>query len=57
VEGDGRKTIVALTRKGQRVYQREFPRHIEFLKTRFDNMSARDRNQAVTLLAKIRKLF
>ena len=57
VEGDGRKTIVALTRKGQRVYQKEFPRHIEFLKTRFESMSARDRKQAVTLLAKIRKLF
>ncbi len=32
VEGDGRKTIVALTRRGERIYDREFPRHVEFLK-------------------------
>jgi DNA-binding MarR family transcriptional regulator len=57
VEGDGRKTIVALTRKGARVYQKEFPRHIEFLKSRFDNMSDRERKQAVTLLRKIKQLF
>ena len=36
VEGDGRKTIVALTRRGERVYKKEFPRHIEFLKEKFD---------------------
>ena len=57
VEGDGRKTIVALTRRGQRIYEREFPRHIEFLKTRFDKLGAGDRKQATQLLAKIRELF
>jgi MarR family 2-MHQ and catechol resistance regulon transcriptional repressor len=57
VEGDGRKTIVALTRKGERVYGKEFPRHVEFLKTKFDGLSARDRNQATELLQKIRSLF
>lgn len=57
VEGDGRKTIVALTRRGQRVYQREFPRHIGFLKEKFDGLSSRDRKQAVELLQKIRQLF
>jgi DNA-binding MarR family transcriptional regulator len=57
VEGDGRKTIIALTRVGERVYQREFPRHIEFLKAKFDGLSARDRGQAVRLLEKIRTLF
>lgn len=57
VEGDGRKTIVALTRRGERLYQKEFPRHIEFLKDRFGNMSDRDQRQAVTLLRKIKKLF
>ena len=57
VEGDGRKTIVALTRRGQRIYEREFPRHIEFLKTRFDKLGAGDRKQATQLLAKIRGLF
>ena len=57
VEGDGRKTIVALTRRGKRAYQREFPRHIEFLKLKFDDLNARDRKQAVELLQKIRNLF
>ena len=57
VEGDGRKTIVALTRKGERVYQREFPKHIEFLKEKFDKLSARDMSQALKLLQKIRGVF
>ena len=57
VEGDGRKTIVALTRRGKRVYQREFPRHIEFLKEKFDDLNARDRKQSIELLQKIRDLF
>jgi DNA-binding MarR family transcriptional regulator len=57
VEGDGRKTIVALTRRGQRVFEREFPRHVEFLKTRFDKLGAGERKEATQLLAKIRGLF
>ena len=57
VEGDGRKTIVALTTSGEKVYAREFPRHVEFLKQRFDGLSQRDRKQAVNLLARIRELF
>jgi len=57
VEGDGRKTIVALTRRGKRVYQKEFPRHIGFLKEKFDKLSAADRSQAIQLLEKIKDLF
>ena len=57
VEGDARRTIVALTRKGERVYQREFPRHVEFLKEKFGRLSARDRDQAAALLGKIEALF
>ena len=57
VEGDGRKTIVALTRQGKRVYQREFPRHIEFLKEKFDDLSAQDRKRAIDALQKIKGLF
>lgn len=57
VEGDGRKTIVALTRNGERVYQSEFPKHIGFLKEKFDKLGARDRKQATALLAKITALF
>ena len=57
VEGDGRKTIVALSRRGERVYEKEFPRHVEFLKSKFDNLSASDRNRAARLLQKITELF
>lgn len=57
VEGDGRKTIVALTRRGDRVFKKEFPKHVGFLKNRFDKLSAGDRKQAVELLGKIKQLF
>ena len=57
VEGDGRKTIVALTKRGEKVYQREFPRHIEFLREKFDGLRASDRKQATELLEKIKDLF
>ena len=57
VEGDGRKTIVALTRRGQRIYEKEFPRHVEFLKEKFGKLGAGDRKQATALLQKIRGLF
>jgi DNA-binding MarR family transcriptional regulator len=57
VEGDGRKTIVALTRAGERVFDREFPRHVTHLKDRFDQLSAKDRKQAIASLEKIRDLF
>ena len=57
VEGDGRKTIIALTRQGDRVFKKEFPRHLSYLKERFDLLGARDRDQAVRLLQKIQQIF
>jgi DNA-binding MarR family transcriptional regulator len=57
VEEDGRKTIVALTRRGQRVYEREYPRHVAFLQSKFGRMGAGDRKQATRLLQKVRELF
>ena len=57
VEGDGRKTIVALTRRGERVYDTEFPKHMAFLKEKFDKLGPRDRKQATALLGRIKKLF
>ena len=57
VEGDGRKTIVALTKKGEKVYASEFPKHVGFLKEKFDKLGVRDRKQAISLLGKIRDLF
>jgi DNA-binding MarR family transcriptional regulator len=57
VEGDGRKTIIALSRRGERVFDKEFPRHVSYLKDRFDQLGARDRDQAVRLLQKIQQIF
>jgi DNA-binding MarR family transcriptional regulator len=57
VEGDGRKTIIALTRRGERVFKKEFPRHVSYLKERFDQLGARDRDQAVRLLQEIQQIF
>jgi DNA-binding MarR family transcriptional regulator len=57
VEGDGRKTIVALTRAGERIFNREFPRQIAYLKERFDALSDRDLKQAIASLQKIGGLF
>lgn len=57
VEGDGRKTIIALTRQGERVFKKEFPRHVSYLKERFDQLGARDRDQAIRLLQKIQQIF
>ncbi len=57
VEGDGRKTIVALTRKGKRMFEREYPRHVDYLKERFDGLNATDRKQATKLLQAISGLF
>ncbi len=54
---DGRKIIVDLTRLGQRVFQREYPRYLEQLKPRFDAFSARDLKQAATLLDRIADQF
>jgi len=57
VEGDGRKTIIALTKQGERVFKREFPRHVSYLKERFDRLGVKDRDQAVNLLQKIQEIF
>jgi len=57
VEGDGRKTIIALTRQGDRVFKKEFTRHMGYLKERFDQLSARDRIQSIRLLEKIQRIF
>jgi MarR family transcriptional regulator, 2-MHQ and catechol-resistance regulon repressor len=54
---DGRKIIVDLTRLGERVFQREYPRYVERLKPLVEGLSARDREVATNLLARIADLF
>jgi DNA-binding MarR family transcriptional regulator len=54
---DGRIIIVALTRAGDRLFQREYPRYVEKLRTQFEGLSARDREQATSHLGRIASLF
>lgn len=54
---DGRRIIVDLTKEGKAVFRREYPRYVSQLKTRFDNLGPRDRDQATNLLGKIASLF
>ena len=54
---DGRIIIVALTRAGDRLFQREYPRYVEKLRTQFEGLSARDREQATSHLGQIADLF
>ena len=54
---DGRKIIVALTRLGERVFQREYPRYIKALKPRFEALSEREQAQATSLLQRITEQF
>jgi MarR family 2-MHQ and catechol resistance regulon transcriptional repressor len=54
---DGRRIIVDLTRAGKRIFQREYPRHLEQLQPRFAGLSKKDRQQAATLLSKLADQF
>ena len=54
---DGRKIIVDLTRGGKRVFQREYPRYLKQLKSRFGAFNSRDLKQATTLLDRIADQF
>jgi MarR family 2-MHQ and catechol resistance regulon transcriptional repressor len=54
---DGRRIIVDLTKEGKNVFKREYPRYVAQLKTRFDGLGNRDRDQATALLGKIAALF
>jgi len=54
---DGRRIIVDLSKEGQKVFKREYPRYVAALKARFDALSNKDRDQATALLTKIAALF
>ncbi len=54
---DGRKIIVDLTRMGDRVFQREYPRYLAQLKPRFEAFSSRELKQAAALLGRIADQF
>ena len=54
---DARSIRIALTHKGESVFEREFPRQVRALKQRFDGLSEKDRREALRLLREIRGLF
>jgi MarR family 2-MHQ and catechol resistance regulon transcriptional repressor len=54
---DRRCTLVKLTAQGRRVFEKEFPRQIEYLKERFDGLSKSDRHSALLVLKKLKALF
>lgn len=54
---DRRSTLVRLTARGERVFERVFPRHIAALKTRFDRLGAHELRDTEHVLKKLRELF
>lgn len=54
---DRRCTQVTLTRRGNRVFEKEFPRQIAYLKKRFGKLSQSDMQAAFASLKKLRELF
>lgn len=55
--GDRRCTRVTLSAKGNRLFEKEFPRQIGYLKERFDRLRKADSRAALEALRKIRELF
>ncbi len=54
---DRRCTRVTLTAKGNRVFEKEFPRQIDYLKQRFERLKKSDRRAALQALKTIREIF
>jgi len=54
---DRRCTRVTLTKKGNRVFEKEFPRQIKYLKQRFEKLTKSDAQMALRSLKKIKELF
>lgn len=54
---DRRSTRVTLTRKGKATFEREFPRQIAYLKTRFDRLTKADQRRILDDLKKLHEIF
>ncbi len=54
---DRRCTKVLLTAKGNKLFQKEFPRQITHIKQRFDRMDKATQKQALESLKKLHKIF
>ncbi len=54
---DARRTIIALTKQGEKLYQKAFPPHLASLKARIDRIPAPDRRKVIQVLDEIGKSF
>lgn len=54
---DRRHVIVMLTTKGRKLFEKEFPRQIAYLKQRFDLLSEKELKEAERLLSRIQEIF
>ena len=54
---DARRTLIALTRKGEATYQSLYPRHVAGLRARFEALPAADRKKAAQLLNRLAAAF
>ncbi len=51
---DRRCMRVILTARGEKVFQKEFPRQVGFLKSHFDRLSKKEMQQTILVLQKLR---
>lgn len=54
---DRRCTRACLTRKGKSLFEQEFPRQIEYLKSRFNRLGRAEQRELVESLRKLRSVF
>lgn len=54
---DARRTIIALTSKGTRVFQNAFPDHVSLLKSKLAGLSVADQRRVTSALEQIEQAF
>lgn len=54
IAGDGRKVLVSLTRDGERLFEKIFPEHIDYLQKRFAGFSSDDLDKFDQQLKRVR---
>lgn len=54
---DRRHVIVTLTNKGRKVFEKEFPRQVAYLKRKFDVLNKEELREAEQLLSRLQQLF
>ena len=54
---DRRITLVRLTKQGERLFEKEFPRQISYIKQRFDRLSKTELKEIMKSLSRLREIF